>query len=222
MSETKFEFDKKKLQQFLSNVRQEILNIQSGEAKWRTGPPLHFEVGKAVPIHATLERFQANPTKKTYDDFIAIAHQDLGAPTGKGFATWGQGVFTKIEGDKPAPPPSKKFTAKLFDGFYSIFKVARIQLEPTQIAMFEAATAQLAKTFSEEIHREMKIQLAETVAKVKAADEVLALADTAAANAKAADKLIALADKVKDLGLGAKADEQGSATQPSATEEDTD
>lgn len=170
MSETEYVLNKKKLPQWLKNVRQEILNIQSGEPKWRTGPPLHFEVGKAVPIHATLERFESNPTKKNYDVFIAIAHQDLGAPTGKGFATWGTSLWEAIKDGKPTIKVDKKFEAKLFDGFYSIFKVARIQLEPTQIERFEAATTQLAKTFSEEIHREMRTQLAETVAKLKKAD----------------------------------------------------
>ncbi len=167
MSETEYVLNKKKLPQFLSNVRQEILNIQSGEPKWRTGPPLHFEVGKSVPIHATLDRFETNPTKKNYDVFIAIASQDLGAPTGKGFATWGRDLWNAIKDGKPLVKVDKKFEAKLFDGFYSIFKVARIQLEPTQIERFEAATTQLAKTFSEEIHREMRTQLAETVAKLK-------------------------------------------------------
>ena len=171
MSEIKYEFDKKKLRQFLSNVRQEILNIQSGEPKWRTGPPLHFEVGKSVPIHATLERLQANPTKKTYDGFIAQASQDLGAPTGKGFATWGQGVFTKVEDNTPVPTPSKAFEVKLFDGLYDCFKVARIQLEPKQIEAFEKATLRLARTFSEEIHKEMREQLGSVVEKLKAEDD---------------------------------------------------
>lgn len=174
MSEIKYEFDKKKLRQFLSNIRQEILNIQSGEPRWRTGPALHFETGKAVPIYATLERLQENPTKKTYDAFIAQASQDLGAPTGKGFATWGQGTFIKVEDDKPAPTPSKKFEAKLFDGLYDCFKVARIQLEPKQIEAFEKATLRLARTFSEEINNEIRKQLSEVVEKMKAKDDKLA------------------------------------------------
>lgn len=170
MSEIQYVLNKEKLPQFLKNVRQEILNIQSGEAKWRTGPPLHFELNKAVPIHATLERFQENPTKNTYDAFIRQASQDLGKPTGDGFHTWGQGLFNTVRDGTPTPTPSKKFEAKLFDGFYSVFKVARIQLEPKQIEQFERATAQLAKTFSEEIHREMRAQLKETVAKLKTAE----------------------------------------------------
>ena len=171
MSNVQYVINKEKVPQFLKSVRQEILNIQSGEAKWRTGPALHFEVNKAVPVNATLERFQANPTKETYDAFITQASQDLGKPTGDGFKTWGQGLFNTVKDGKPAPQPSKKFEAKLFDGFYSVFKVARIQLEPKQIEQFEAATAQLAKTFSAEIHREMRAQLAETVAKLKVAEK---------------------------------------------------
>ena len=170
MSEVQYVLNKEKVPQFLKNVRQEILNIQSGEAKWRTGPAIHFETNKAIPVEATLDRFQANPTKKTYDEFIRQASQDLGKPTGDGFATWGMNLFNTVKDGKPTPTPSKKFEAKLFDGFYSVFKVARIQLEPKQIEAFEAATAQLAKTFSEEIHREMRTQLTETVAKLKKAE----------------------------------------------------
>ncbi len=170
MSELQYVLSKKKLPQWLKNVRQEILNIQSGEPRWRTGPALHFEVGKAVPIFATLERFQDAPTKKNYDAFIAQASQDLGAPTGKGFATWGTSLWEVTEGGAPLPTPSKKFEAKLFDGLYNIFKVARIQLEPKQIEMFEKGTLQLARTFSEEITGEIRKQLAETVAKLKKAE----------------------------------------------------
>lgn len=170
MSEVEYVLNKKKLPQWLKNVRQEIANVQSGEPRWRTGPALHFEVGKAVPIHTTLERFQENPTKKNYDAFIAQASQDLGAPTGKGFATWGTSLWHTIKDGTPTPTPSKKFEAKLFDGLYGIFRVARIQLEPKQIEAFEKATLQLARTFSEEIHKEMREQLAETVAKLKKVD----------------------------------------------------
>lgn len=170
MSEIQYVLNKKKLPQFLKNVRQEILNIQSGEPKWRTGPPLHFEVDKAVPIYATLDRFQESPTKKNFDGFIGQASQDLGAPTGKGFATWGEPLWHTIKDGTPTPTPSKAFEAKLFDGFYNIFKVARIQLEPKQIEMFEKACSQLAKTFNEEIHNEMRHQLKEIVAKLKKAE----------------------------------------------------
>ena len=187
MSKIEYTLNKKKLPQFLSNIKQEVLNIQSGEARWRTGPPLHFEVGKAVPIHATLERFESNPTKTTYDAFIAQASQDLGTPTGKGFATWGRGLWNEVVDGTPVAAPSKKFAAKLFDGLYDCFRVARIPLEPKQIEAFEAATGRLAKTFAEEINKEMREQLAETVLKVKAADKFMALADSA-----------------KDLGLGTK------------------
>lgn len=167
MFKKQYVLNMEKLPQFLKSVRQEILNIQSGEAKWRTGPPIHFETDKAVPIHATLERFQDNPTKKTFDAFIAQATQDLGKPTGDGFKTWGMGLFNVVVNGTPAPTPSKKFEAKLFDGLYSCFRVARIQLEPKQIEAFEKATAQLAKTFAEEIHKEMRAQLSETVEKLK-------------------------------------------------------
>lgn len=170
MSELQYVLSKKKLPQFLKSVRQEILNIQSGEPRWRTGPALHFEVGKAVPIHTTLERFQDNPTKKNYDGFIAQASQDLGAPTGKGFDTWGQGLWHTIKDGKPTPTPSKAFEAKLFDGLYDCFKVARIQLEPKQIEAFEKATLRLARTFSAEINSEIRNQLAEIVANLKKAE----------------------------------------------------
>ena len=171
MSTVEYVLHKEKLPQYLKNVRQELLNIQSGEARWRRGPALHFEIGKAVPIEATLNRFQDFPSKENFDAFIFQATQDLGKPTGDGFKTWGQDLFHTIHEGKPTPTPNKKFEAKLFDGLYSVFKVARIQLEPKQIDAFEKAAAGLAKTFSEEIHREMKAQLSETVAKLKKAEE---------------------------------------------------
>ena len=89
-----FTVDKVRLSKFLTNVRQEILNIQFGEPKWRTGPPLHFEENKAVPVMAVLERLQEVPSKANFDAFIRQVSQDLGKPTGDGFATWGQGIFT--------------------------------------------------------------------------------------------------------------------------------
>ena len=178
MSELQYVLSKKKLPQFLKNVRQEIANIQSGEPKWRTGPALHFEVGKAVPIFSTLGRFQESPTKKNYDAFIAQASQDLGAPTGKGFATWGTSLWHTVKDGTPTPTPSKKFEAKLFDGLYTIFKVARIQLEPKQIEAFEKGTLQLAQTFSAEINGEIRKQLGEIVAKLKKAEKTAPAAKT--------------------------------------------
>jgi len=165
---TEYRLDTKKLGQFLRNVRQEIKNIQSGEPKWRTGPPLHFETDKAVPIFAVLERFEQSPTKATYDAFIAQATQDLGKPTGDGFATWGQGLFVEVTSKGEDVKVSKTFEAAIKDGFYDCFKVAQIGMTQQQVDRLQEAANRIAKAFLVEIHSSIKDQLTTLVAKLKA------------------------------------------------------
>ncbi len=168
-----FVLNKEKLPQFLKNVRQEILNVRSGEAKWRTGPPLHFEEGKAVPVNATLERFQDNPTKKTFDDFIRQASQDLGRPTGDGFATWGMSLWSKVIDDTGKEPKvDKTFAATIKDGFYDCFKVAHISLDQKQVDLLAAAAGRMAVSIDKQVFKHISSQLDTLVARVKKAEEI--------------------------------------------------
>jgi len=162
--------DKARIRTFINNVRQEVANIQSGEGKWRPGPGLHFEVGKSVPIFATLNRFEEQHTKKTYDAFIAQASQDLGKSTGEGFAVWGQGLFTAVTKEGTEVKVDRAFAVKLKDCMYDCFRVARIPLEPKQIEALELATARMAVVFQTEIHKEMASQLNDIVKKLKDTD----------------------------------------------------
>ena len=167
-----FVLNQKKLTPFLKNVRQEILNIRSGEAKWRTGPPLHFEEGKAVPVNATLERFQENPIKANFDAFIRQASQDLGKPTGDGFAQWGIGLWhTVTEAGEKTPEPDKTFAAAIKDGFYDCFKTANISLDQKQVDRLAVAAGRMAGSIQKQIFKDIKGQLDTLVEKLRKAEE---------------------------------------------------
>ncbi len=163
--------NQKKLTPWLKNVRQEILNIRSGEAKWRTGPPLHFEEGKAVPVNATLERFQENPTRKNFDAFIVQATQDLGKPTGDGFATWGVGLWNVVttEGE-PVVAVDKPFADTIKDGFYDCFKTAHISLDQKQVDRLGVAANRMAVAIDKQIFKGISSQLDVLVAAQRAAE----------------------------------------------------
>ena len=164
---TTYTLDKQQLSRFLKNVRQEIMNIQSGEARWRTGPALHFEQDKAVPILSVLERFATSPTKKNYDGLIAQASQDLGKPTGDGFATWGQPLFKEVTAKGVPVVASKTFAASIKDGIYDCFRVAKISMDQKQVDLMEAATTRMANAFQAEISKAVGEQLNELVARLK-------------------------------------------------------
>ena len=158
----------KKLPQFMKSVRQEILNIRSGEAKWRTGPPLHFEEGKAVPVNATLERFQENPTRKNYDAFIAQASQDLGKPTSDGFATWGTSIWHTVTDTKvPEAAVDKTFAATIKDGFYDCFKTCHISMDQKQVDLLGKAAERMAVSIDKQIFKGISTQLDTLVARLK-------------------------------------------------------
>ncbi len=167
MAET-YTLDKKRLTKWLANVNQEILNVQFGEPQFRTGPPIHFEEGKAVPVIATLKRFEQAPTKKNFDAFIAQVSQDLGKATGEGFDTWGQGLFTKVDDDgKPAATPTKSFRAVIKDGFYDCFKVAHVSLDQKQVDLLAKAANRMAGEFEKKISITVTDQLAILVASMR-------------------------------------------------------
>ncbi len=169
-----FTLDKEQLSKFLRNVRQEITNIQFGEPKWRTGPNLHFEEGKAVPILNTLERLQEAPTKKTFDAFIAQASQDLGKPTGDGFAVWGQGVFIKVDEEGKPVVAKESFRDAIKDGFYDCFKVAHVSMDQKQVDLLARAANRMAISFQAEVSRAVSVQLEVLVARLRVAEEVAA------------------------------------------------
>ena len=183
-----FTIDKKRLSKFLANVRQEIANVQFGEPRWRTGPPLHFETDKAVPILSVLERLQNAPSKENFDVFIAQASQDLGKPTGDGFATWGQGIFTKVD-DKGVPVvASKTFADAIKDGIYDCFKTARIPMEQKQVDVMQKVTTRMANAFQAEISKAVGEQLDELVKRLKTAEKKPTPKPRATAKAKEAQE----------------------------------
>jgi hypothetical protein len=151
MSEVTFEFDKKRVRVFIKNVRQEILNIQAGESKFRAGA-MHFEKGLCGAVNR-LDIFDKNPTKENLDQFIEIAKQDFGNAVGEAFINWSSGVFVKVGEDKKPVIVEKEFGLKIQDIFYECFKIARIPLDPTQMDRFRAATERMAKTFQLEISK---------------------------------------------------------------------
>ena len=171
MAEVEYILNKEQLSKFIRNCRQELLNVQSGEPKWRTGPALHFEEGKAVPIIATLDRFVDNPTKATYDAFIAQATQDLGKPTGEGFATWGQSLFHKVTTEGKPVVATKSFAASIKDGFYDCFRTARISLDQKQVDLLAAAATRMANDFQAEISKAVGDQLEVLVKRLKEAEK---------------------------------------------------
>jgi hypothetical protein len=162
-----FKLDKEQLGSFLRNVRQEIANIQFGEPRWRTGAPLHFEVGKAVPVVTVLDRFQEVPTKKNFDAFIAQATQDLGKPTGEGFATWGQSLFIKTTEEGVEIVAKKTFGDAIKDGFYDCFKTAHISLSQKQVDLLAVAANRMAQSFQAEISRAVGNQLEVLIARMR-------------------------------------------------------
>ena len=167
-----FTVDKVRLTKFLGNVRQEIANIQFGEPRWRTGPALHFEENKAVPVLVTLERLQQVQTKENFDAFIRQADQDLGRPTGDGFRTWSEGIFTKTDDEGKAVTTPKPFAAAIQDAIYDCFKTAHISMDQKQVDLMSKATARMALAFQAEISKGIASQLDVLVARTKAAEKV--------------------------------------------------
>jgi hypothetical protein len=165
-----YTIDKKRLSRFMGNVRQEIKNIQFGEPQWRTGPPIHFEDNKAVPVLTVLERLQNAPSKENFDAFIAQATQDLGKPTGDGFLTWSGGIFTKVDDEQKPVVASKKFSAAIKDGLYDCFKVAHISMDQKQVDLMEKAAIRMANSFQGEISKAVGEQLEVLVERLKKAE----------------------------------------------------
>jgi hypothetical protein len=155
------EINRERFIQFIASVEQEIANIKVGEGKFRSGA-IYFEENKSHPVLHRLERLKENPTKENLKQFIQIASQDFGASTGKAFADWSHSIF-------PAGPivkektPVKPFHLVIKDGFYDMFRVARVPLDPKQVEAMEKSAVRLAKSFDQHVQDTIREQLTELV-----------------------------------------------------------
>jgi hypothetical protein len=163
MSDIK-EFNRERFLAFVGNVRQEILNMKSGEGKWRPGA-LHFEKGTSPALHR-LELLEENPTPGNLKQFLELSVQDFGAATGKAFSDWSHSIFPP-DPKKKVVPVVKAFDVAIKDGFYDMFKAARIPLEPKQIVLMEKTALRLAKTFEQKIATTVGFQLGNLVKELK-------------------------------------------------------
>ena len=162
------EFNRDRFIKFVANVRQEILNMQSGEGRWRPGA-LHFEKDTSPAMHR-LQLLEDNPTEGNLKQFIELAKQDFGAATAKAFKDWSHSIFPEPPKEKRAPVV-KAFDVAIKDGFYDFFKVARIPLEPKQIVLMEKTALRLATTFKTEIDRAVKERLEVLIQATKKKEE---------------------------------------------------
>ncbi len=161
--------DKKRLRTFVRNVRQEILNLQAGESRFRTSA-IHFPqtVGGGPPgVVFRLDQLDEHPSQKNLDIFLQLASQDLSAKAGVAFKDWSTGIFPE-DPDVAAKAKVKPFELQIKDGFYDLFKAAQIPLNPKQVDLIMTHSGKLAKAFQGEIHKTIKEQLEELVTKLKA------------------------------------------------------
>jgi hypothetical protein len=171
------------------------LNIQFGEPRWRTGAPIHFEANKEIPVNHVLERLEAAPSKANFDAFIAQATQDLGRPTGEGFATWGQPIFTELEADGKPVVARKTFGDMIKDGWYDCFRTAHISLTQKQVDLLAVAAARMAQAFQTEISRTVSDQLEGLVKRMKKTEKAVE-----AAKVVEAEKVVEVVEAKKVSG----------------------
>ncbi len=160
--------DKKRLRTFIRNVRQEILNLQAGESKFKN-VAVHFPVsvsGDKAPVLQRLDALDNHPSQKSLDLFLMLAKQDLSALAGNAFTSWSDGIFTKEE-VKVDPIKARTFELVVKDGFYDLFKAAQLPLNPKQVDLIGVHSAKLARAFQGEIHKTVKAQLEVLVKKLK-------------------------------------------------------
>jgi hypothetical protein len=168
MSEFK-EYHREKFLAFIANVDQEILNMRSGEGRFRPGA-LHFEEGKASPVLHRLTQLKDNPSAANLAQFIEIAKQDFGAATATAFANWSRAIFPENPNVVKKHVP-KAFDVAIKDGFYDLFKAAQIPLTPKQVELLEIHSLKLARTFDTKIQEVVRAQLTALVSKSKATEE---------------------------------------------------
>ena len=149
--------NKELFRQFIRNVDQEILNIQAGESRFRAGA-IHFEKGGSGVMNR-LKMFKDNPTKDNLEQFIALAKQDFGATCGEAFETWSNPIHDQLTPEAEKKPVERSFENRIKNGFYDMFKAARVSLDQKQVEQIERASWKMAKTFKEENSKEIKAQL---------------------------------------------------------------
>jgi len=157
--------NKDRLRQFLNNVDQEILNIQAGESRFRAGA-IHFEKGGSGVMNR-LNMFKKNPTKDNLEQFISLAKQDFGATCGEAFETWSVPIHEELTPEADKKPVERSFENQIKNGFYDMFKAARVSLDQKQVEQIERASWKMAKTFKEENSKEIKSQLAVLVKRLE-------------------------------------------------------
>jgi len=158
------EINRQRLQQFLTNVNQEILNMRSGESKFRTGA-WHPEKD-TCPALNRLKLFEDNPTAKNLTEFLALAKQDWGSRASDAFKLWSDAIF-KPEAFEPVKPPVKEFSVLVKDHIYDFFKVVSTPMTPKQVELLEKHATLFAKTIKEEVSKEMVIQIKALVDQMK-------------------------------------------------------
>lgn len=133
----------------------------AGEGTHRPGV-LHFETGKnSCPVMNRLEILKNTPTQKNLDEFLALAAQDFGGPTADFFKGQSQAIFVRtVEG---GPKFVKDFDLAIKDGFYDMFKAARISMEPKQVELIETHALRLARVIETKIATSVGFQVGLTV-----------------------------------------------------------
>ena len=158
------DINRQRLQSFLTNVNQEILNMKSGDSKFRNGA-LHVEKD-TCPALNRLKVFEENPTAKNLTEFLDLAKQDWGIRAGTAFKEWSHDIF-KPEAFEPAKPPVKEFGVLVKDHIYDFFKVVSTSMTPKQVELLEKHATLFAKTIKEEVSREMVVQIKALVDQMK-------------------------------------------------------
>ena len=160
------EMDRVRFHTFIANVRQEILNMKSGESRFRAGA-LHFDKGEeSSPALNRLRLFEENPTPKNLTEFLVLAKQDFGGRCADEFKLWSSSIF-EPEAFNPVAPPVKDFEVQIKDCFYDCFKAVSIPMSPKQIELLEKHAFKLANVFRAEISKGIGAQLEVLVQRLK-------------------------------------------------------
>lgn len=155
-----------RLQSFLANVKQEVLNMKSGDSRFRNGA-LHFDKGdSSSPAINRLKLFEENPTPKNLTEFLNIAKQDFGSRCADEFKLWASAIF-EPEAFEAKAPPAKDFEVQIKDCFYDCFKAVSIPMSPKQIELLDKHAFKLASVFRMEIFKGIQEQLEVLVKRLK-------------------------------------------------------
>lgn len=160
------EMDRVRFHTFIANVRQEILNMKSGESRFRAGA-LHFDKGEeSSPALNRLRLFEENPTPKNLTEFLVLAKQDFGGRCADEFKLWSSAIF-EPEAFNPPVPTVREFEIQVKDCVYDCFRSVSIPMSPKQIELLEKHTFKLANVFRAEISKGIGTQLEALVKRLK-------------------------------------------------------